>query len=422
MILFLATHDLRMHDNPALALALRCSEERGEPLRVARVRPDGWGGEGLYGIPRFSAGRMRFWESSWSAFAAACRSRGWEVTEGDGELFTEESSAPVAVFVSRAFSWNETVREREWSEWCARRGVRFCAVEGHDLFAEAGLGFPLDRFPETFTPFRGRVEKSGVLLGGGEGGEGERVVDDEGFSGFSDGADSFPWSGSEREALDRLRWYVWESEGLRRYKETRNGLMGSAFSGKFSPWLATGALSVRRIWRETLRHERRFGATDGTVWMRVELLWRSYFLWNARLRGTALFRRSGWNARSASRGADGAHDTGAFLEWCEGRTGDGLVDAGMRELVATGFMSNRVRQNAASFLIHELGCDWRAGAAFYESYLLDYEAGSNWGNWAYIAGVGSDPRPVRRFNTRDQAERYDPDGEYRRRWLGVARA
>ena len=85
-------------------------------------------------------------------------------------------------------------------------------------------------------------------------------------------------------------------------------------------------------------------------------------------------------------------------------------------------MSNRVRQNAASFLIHELGCDWRAGAAFYESYLLDYEAGSNWGNWAYIAGVGSDPRPVRRFNTRDQAERYDPDGEYRRRWLGVARA
>jgi deoxyribodipyrimidine photo-lyase len=422
MILFLATHDLRMHDNPALAQALRCSEERGEPLRVARVRPDGWGGEGLYGIPRFSAGRMRFWESSWSAFAAACRSCGWEVTEGDGELFTEESSAPVAVFVSRAFSWNETVREREWSEWCARRGVRFCAVEGHDLFAEAGLGFPLDRFPETFTPFRGRVEKSGVLLGCVEGGEGERVVDDEGLSGFSDGVDSFPWSGSEREALDRLRWYVWESEGLRRYKETRNGLMGSAFSGKFSPWLATGALSVRRIWRETLRHERRFGATDGTVWMRVELLWRSYFLWNAFLRGTALFRRSGWNGRSASRGADGAHDTGAFLEWCEGRTGDGLVDAGMRELVATGFMSNRVRQNAASFLIHELGCDWRAGAAFYESYLLDYEAGSNWGNWAYIAGVGSDPRPVRRFNTRDQAERYDPDGEYRRRWLGVARA
>ncbi len=419
MILTLATHDLRMHDNPALAAAQRRSAELGESLRVGWVRPDGWEEIGIYGIPRFSEKRKRFWESSWNAFAAECASRGVEadVIEDGLEGFFKERGAPSEIFVSRAFSLNERVRERGWSEFCARHGTVFFPIEGHDLFEESGLGFPLERFPATFTPFRERVEKSGVVAGGGDG-ETEALLLGEGASRRGDGPDSFPWDGSEWEALERLRWYFWESEGLRDYKRTRNGLMGSAFSGKFSPWLATGALSVRRIWREALRHEEERGPTDGTVWMRVELLWRSYFLWNARLRGAALFRRAGWNGRRALGNGDCSHDSGAFLRWCEGRTGDDLVDAGMRELVATGFMSNRVRQNAASFLIHELRCDWRAGAAFFESHLLDHEAGSNWGNWAYIAGVGSDPRPVRRFNTREQAERYDPDGAYRRRWLG----
>jgi deoxyribodipyrimidine photo-lyase len=420
MILLLATHDLRQHDNPAFDLALRRASALREEVRVAWVRPDGWGMEGIYGIPRFSEGRKRFWESSWSAFAGSCAARGLgvEVMEGGLDLFFERNGVPREVLFSRAFSSNEAVRERVWGESCARRGAAFCAVEGHDLFQEAGLGFPLERFPATFTPFRERVEKSGVVLGESAGIGGDALAGDGAEPRLGEGLQSFPWGGSEREALERLRWYVWESQGLRRYKETRNGLMGSAFSGKFSPWLATGALSVRRIWWETLRHEREYGATDGTVWMRVELLWRSYFLWNARVRGSALFRRDGWNGRGSSGRVGREHDAVAFLRWCEGRTGDGLVDAGMRELVATGFMSNRVRQNAASYLIHELGCDWRAGAAFFESHLLDYEAGSNWGNWAYIAGVGSDPRPVRRFNTGEQAERYDSDGAYRQKWLG----
>jgi deoxyribodipyrimidine photo-lyase len=97
-----------------------------------------------------------------------------------------------------------------------------------------------------------------------------------------------------------------------------------------------------------------------------------------------------------------------------GLTGNRLIDAGMRELSATGYLSNRMRQIVASFLVHELHCDWRAGAAWFESQLIDYDVYSNQGNWLYIAGFGTDPRGGRRFNTEKQAKTYDPEGHYQK--------
>ena len=88
----------------------------------------------------------------------------------------------------------------------------------------------------------------------------------------------------------------------------------------------------------------------------------------------------------------------------------------MRELAATGYLSNRLRQVAASYLIHDLACDWRAGAAWFEAQLLDYDVYSNQGNWLYIAGRGTDPRGGRSFDPIKQAATYDPDGAYQRLW------
>ncbi|MGB0194829.1 MAG: FAD-binding domain-containing protein, partial [Schleiferiaceae bacterium] len=87
-----------------------------------------------------------------------------------------------------------------------------------------------------------------------------------------------------------------------------------------------------------------------------------------------------------------------------------------KELAATGFMSNRGRQNVASYLVHDMGLDWRPGAAYFESQLIDYDPASNYGNWLYNAGRGNDPRPFRKFNTKFQAERYDPEGTFVRQW------
>ena len=88
----------------------------------------------------------------------------------------------------------------------------------------------------------------------------------------------------------------------------------------------------------------------------------------------------------------------------------------MRELLATGYLSNRMRQNVASYLIHDLQCDWCAGAAWFEAQLLDFDVYSNQGNWLYLSGRGTDPRGSRRFNPDKQAQDYDKKGEYRGVW------
>merc|ERR1711977_139110 len=105
----------------------------------------------------------------------------------------------------------------------------------------------------------------------------------------------------------------------------------------------------------------------------------------------------------------------ALRRWKEGTTGWPLIDANMRELNATGFMSNRGRQNVASFLALDLGLDWRAGADYFESLLVDYDVTSNWGNW--VAAAGLTGGRVNKFNIVKQSNDYDKDGKYLRTWI-----
>ena len=99
-----------------------------------------------------------------------------------------------------------------------------------------------------------------------------------------------------------------------------------------------------------------------------------------------------------------------------GKTNNKFINAGMNELRLTGFLSNRMRQIVASYLINELSCDWRAGAAWFESKLIDYDVYSNQGNWAYISGCGTDPRGGRFFNIEKQQKTYDKNSIYQMLW------
>ena len=232
---------------------------------------------------------------------------------------------------------------------------------------------------------------------------------------IADVRSALPCHGGESEGQTRLHDYVWKSDLLRTYKETRNGLIGTNYSSKFSAWLASGCMTSRQVFHEVRRYESERIANDSTYWMIFELLWRDYFRLVMEKFGTAMFSLDGISRRS-TRGSR-RRDSADFQAWVSGRTGNRFIDANMRELLLTGFMSNRGRQNVASYFVHELGLDWRLGAQYFEAALVDYDVYSNWGNWAYLAGVGNDPRENRQFNITRQADTYDPAGSYQKLWL-----
>jgi deoxyribodipyrimidine photo-lyase len=298
-------------------------------------------------------------------------------------------------------------------------------LSGHTLYHPDDVPFDDRDVPDVFTPFRKRVEKKSeiraslpapesvpALPDGLDAGEmpslaalglDEPPADDRGV---------LPFRGGETAGLDRLDAYVWREDRLKDYKTTRNGLLGADYSSKFSAWLAHGCLSPRTIYEEVKAYEDERVSNQSTYWLVFELVWRDFFRFIGRKYGDRLFYASG----PMDVQVEWDHDDEAFERWASGTTGFPFIDANMRELNRTGFMSNRGRQNVASFLAKNLNLDWRLGASYFESRLVDYDVTSNWGNWAYNAGVGNDPRD-RYFNILSQARRYDEDGDYVKHWL-----
>lgn len=228
-----------------------------------------------------------------------------------------------------------------------------------------------------------------------------------------------PMKGGETEALKRLDHYLagGKDSPAAHYKETRNGMLGTDFSTKFSSFLSLGSISPKLIHHRLTALEKEFGLTGdvNTYWIRFELLWRDYFKFVALRFGKHMFLPTGLKQKPIKDEWKG-RDSVEAKRWKEGTTGVGIVDAAMRELNQTGYMSNRTRQIVASFLTKDLYVDWRIGAEHFEEKLLDHDAASNWGNWQYQAGVGNDPRGARRFNPAKQTNDYDPRGEYIKTW------
>ena len=167
---------------------------------------------------------------------------------------------------------------------------------------------------------------------------------------------------------------------------------------------------------ELKNYEARKGANESTYWIYFELLWREYFQWYAARYKHKVFKQGGITQKRTSC----CFYPERYQKWCQGNTPYPLVNALMKQLNQTGYMSNRGRQIVASCLIHELQLDWRYGAAYFEQQLIDYDVAANWGNWQYIAGVGADPRGGRHFNIEKQTRQYDPEGHFIAKWKGQA--
>ncbi|CAD7969105.1 unnamed protein product [Amoebophrya sp. A25] len=242
------------------------------------------------------------------------------------------------------------------------------------------------------------------------------VVVEEGSSGEmkdpSKAITDLEYQGGERAALARLQEYLWTSDAVATYKQTRNGSLGRFFSTKFSMHLAVGAISARTVLHELALYEEERTRNESTYWVFFELLWRDFLHYAIVRHGPSFFYEGGLTGRTRQ----WSNDVEKFRAWVSGETGFPIVDAWMKELRHTGFMSNRGRQNVASFLVFNLKCDWRWGAEYFEHVLLDHDVASNYGNWLTIAGIGFQTRD-NIFNIVKQSKQYEAEGEFMKYWL-----
>lgn len=376
----LFNRDLRVHDHPALSAA--CA-------RARRVIP-------LFVLdPAVPGGRRGpFLLDCLADLRASLRSRGGDLLVRRGDVVAEtmrlarETSA-TAIFTSADVSALARARQRGF----AAERIEFRAFPGvtvvpPDLLRPSG---GTDHY-RVFTPYwrawsraprrplapaPGRVPLPGGLEPG-----------------------QIPWhepaAGGESRARERLR--DWTRRCLDRYAGGHDDLAGDATS-RLSPYLRFGCLSPLEP-----------AGLDNAEFVR-QLCWRDFF-------HQVTFAFPDINRRDyRPRGRSWREDKDAEQAWKEGMTGVPIVDAGMRQLLAEGWMHNRARMITASYLVKHLKIDWRVGAAHFFDLLLDGDVANNSGNWQWIAGTGNDPRPNRTFNPIRQARRFDPEGGYVRRYV-----
>lgn len=428
VIVCLLRNDLRLHDNEVLHWAYKTAEY---VLPLYCFDPRHFQGTYHFNFPKTGAHRAKFLLESVADLQNTLKKKGSGLVIRMGkpeeivpQIIQTVGGDKVSCVCYQQEATNEELDvESGLQKSC---GVKVQTFWGHTLYHRDDLPYKVEHLPDVYTQFRksvesqSRVRKSFTLPDtlqplppGIEEGQVPTLADLGLKAVTEDPRSVMPFVGGESVALDRLNHYLWQTDCVSTYKETRNGLVGSDYSTKFSVWLANGCISPRHIYWEIKRYESQRVSNQSTYWVIFELLWRDYFRFVALKYGKKLFYEGGIQGKTVP----WKQDKQMLKAWTDGRTGVPFVDANMREMAATGFMSNRGRQNVASFLTKDLKLDWRMGAEWFESQLIDHDVCSNYGNWLYSAGIGNDPREDRKFNMVKQGLDYDSEGEYVRLWV-----
>jgi deoxyribodipyrimidine photo-lyase len=399
--------DLRLKDNPAAEAALKAAENV-VPLFI--LDP------GLLGSRYNGERRTAFLLGGLRALDRSLRERGSRLVlrEGDPERelgrLKDEVGAE-AIFVEQDVSPYARRRDRRIAAALPLRGVWGVSVlSPRDVLKADGDPYT------TFTPYRRAWRRVAATRSTTARKPPARLSTPENIPGLAipEAASALTFRPGEEEALARLERFA--AGPIFEYKTARNRLDHDGTSG-LSPYLRFGMVSARSavaaaleaFYRAPGKEER-----ESAEAFQTELIWREFYL--SILYHFPEVRSESF--RPETRDVAWREDEEGFLMWCEGRTGYPLVDAGMRQLSSTGFMHNRARMVTAAFLTKHLLIDWRRGEEWFMKHLVDGDPAANNGGWQWSAGTGTDAAPYFRiFNPTLQGKRFDPAGEYVRRFL-----
>jgi len=413
-ILIWFTNDLRTHNHPALQTAI----QSGDTILAIWVRENPCLLPSKLDLPRISRKRIQFQNESICALEKNLNrlSIPLKIFEAYNphELnnFLEQNQIQ-EIYRQVTRAWEENQFTKRIIQDLSRKDLQFHFFNEPQILSDPTY---CDQLPSLFTHFKKNKETQLIT---------DTKEDDEFQISFEKEdvwkkitVDHVPTDyriarGGENAAMSRLSEYFMQVEKVAQYFETRNALKGRDFSTKFSFWLSNGSLSPLSLLKRINRFEQEHISNKSTQWIKYELLWSLFFQLTESKHQQNCYLKSGIQ-RKRQLGQENNFDL--FENWAKGETSNVLVNACMKELYFTGFLSNRGRQIAASYLIHDLKVNWTWGAYYFEHHLIDYQSANNWLNWQYIAGVGNDARPQRYFNPEKQAEIYDPEGIYANDW------
>ncbi|WP_298440358.1 DASH family cryptochrome [uncultured Ferrimonas sp.] len=405
--------DLRLHDNPALQQAKHNTDRL---LFVYCIDPNWFKPKRYHNA---AVGKMR-----WQFMVQCLNNLHANLCKQQQQLLIFHGS-PVGI-ISQLISQHQVSRvvrsrqvgideQRQWQRLTAHHPDVFWREEdGATLYDLAQLPFAINDCPKTMADFLLQVDPLAIaapLLAPAT----LPPSTPHSTVGLQADTDALSVIGGENDGLRHLAQYF-ESEQPNHYHSQCDALQGWHNSSKLSLWLGQGCISPRQSYAAISQYQTLHNDSDNGEALKQALLRREYWQWYGLSHGDGLFKFAG----SCGQRPLTSFYSNRFTAWCHGNSGYPIVDAAMRELLATGYISNRARQLAASCLVHQLQVDWRYGAAWFEHHLLDYDCGSNWGNWQHIAGVSSDPDDGKPLDLQQQSERFDPEHRYRRRWQSEA--
>ncbi len=398
----LFTRDLRVHDHPALHEAQR----RGNVV-PAFVLDDAIL-TSRYGRPN----RVCFLIDSLKDLDASLKARGARLVIRRGDVVAEAmgiagDAGADALFMSVDCSKYARTREQRLGSACEGRGIEFRTFDGVSVVAPGDVTPANGDHFKVFTPYFNKWKSAGrrsvheaprSLDWPSSIGVGRIPALDTLVSGNP--SPEIPAGGetSGRERLDN-----WLRARLATYATGHDDLAADDTS-RLSAYLHFGCISSRYV-------EQRVGGRQGGQDFIRQICWRDFY--NQVLAVTPDYPRKDYRSHGDKR----ARNRDIFAAWKQGRTGYPIVDAGMRQLQREGFMHNRARLITASFLTKVCYVDWTWGAWHFFDLLVDGDMANNSGNWQWVAGTGNDTRPYRVLNPMRQAERYDPSGDYVRRYV-----
>jgi len=292
---------------------------------------------------------------------------------------------------------------------------------GHTLYHKEDLPFPIKDIPDSFATFKKKVERDSEVRPCvdtpdqintpeiTDAGTIPTLADLGLTEPTEDPRADFHYLGGETAALQQLHDYIERLDPVQSNKSSKHH---NDNPSRLSAWISLGCLSQRMVYHEAVK---RTGSTHASGSpLILELQWRDYFRFMFKKYGKQFFNAEGFSEEAPEVSKNQGE---LFDQWKNGHTGAPFIDAAMHELNATGYINNIKRQVAAAFLINTLKVDWTKGAAWFEQKLIDYSPASNWGNWAFIAGVANDARDNRYFNGVKQAENPETESDFINTWL-----